>query len=545
MTDLARHVDHLTQPENPDLTTGRVPVLVVGAGPTGLLLASELHRRGVQCHVIDARPAPLHWDRATVVHPLSLQIFEAMGLVEKLLDVGCRQRIVRVYSGGNLLGTVDLSTSGSIYGFNLGVSEEVTESILTDALHKHGGQVIRSSRLVALTPHPGGVRAEIEHENADYNIDARWVVGCDGIHSATRELTGIAFEGHELAKQWAVFDTTVEGWTDTYEGIFAFHDLLPIILTALPNQRWRVYLRPSSDDSDLVAEATSTLRLYLPSASFINVENPTRFNCYTKVAAQFRSGSVFLAGDSAHLCSPAEGHGMNTGLQDAFNLAWKLALVHHGFADPTLLDSYHAERRPIAETITHSGDLFEQAQTLTDPAQRDQRDQALRTMLTDPEELNVEVMAETELISDYSLSPIVIGDASHHLAAGFRLPDNITVQASDAGPRRLHQLAHRAGHTLILLAGPTAQSSQLLDLHTALEQAATGSPIFEVAIALSTRADLPVHIGQLDPSAAHLLGVEGITLLAIRPDGYIGLRSDWDHLAALARYRALIQSSNP
>lgn len=545
MTDSASHPDNLPQPHNHDASTRRIPVLVVGAGPTGLLLASELHRRGVQCHLIDARPAPLHWDRATVVHPLSLQIFEAMRLVKKLLDVGCPQRIIKVYSGGKLLGTIDLSTSGSIYGFNLGVSEEVTESILSDALHKHGGQVIRSSRLVALTQHANGVLAEIEHENARYHIDARWVVGCDGIHSATRELTGIAFEGHELAKQWAVFDTTVEGWTDTYEGIFAFHDVLPIILTALPNRRWRVYIRPSSESSDLVAEATTTLRLYFPSASFTNVENPTRFNCYTKVAAQFRSGSVFLAGDSAHLCSPAEGHGMNCGLQDAFNLAWKLALVHHGFADPTLLDSYQAERRPIAEAITKSGDLFEQAQTLTDPAQRDQRDRDIRDALSDPQKLKLEVMAETELSGDYSLSPIVTGDPSHALAAGSRLPDTITVQCSGTKPHGLHQLAHRAGHTLILLAGHAAQSSQLLDLHTALQQAATDSPLFETAVALSTRTDLPVHIGKLDPSAAHLLGVEGITLLAMRPDGYIGMRSDRDHLAALARYRALIHSGNP
>jgi 2-polyprenyl-6-methoxyphenol hydroxylase-like FAD-dependent oxidoreductase len=98
----------------------RTSVLVVGAGPTGLLLTSELQRRGVPCHLIDARPGPNHWDRATLVHPRSLQIFEAVGIVDKLLDVGCRQRIIRVHSDGKLLGTIDLSTSGSLYGFSLG-----------------------------------------------------------------------------------------------------------------------------------------------------------------------------------------------------------------------------------------------------------------------------------------------------------------------------------------------------------------------------------------------------------------------------------------
>ena len=144
-----------------------------------------------------------------------------------------------------------------------------------------------------------------------------------------------------------MFDATLQGWADTYEGTFVYLETLPVILTALPGQRWRVYMRPISDESDLVADAAATLRAYLPAVSFVDVENPTRFHCHTKVAAKYRSGRVFLAGDAAHLCSPSEGHGMNCGLQDAFNLAWKLSLVHHGAADPVLLDSYEIERRPV------------------------------------------------------------------------------------------------------------------------------------------------------------------------------------------------------
>jgi 2-polyprenyl-6-methoxyphenol hydroxylase-like FAD-dependent oxidoreductase len=516
----------------------RTPVLVVGAGPTGLLLASELQRRRVQCHLIDSRPGPNHWDRATAVHPRTLQIFESLGLVKELLDVGCRQRVIKVHSGGKELGIIDLSNCGSIYGFNLGVSEEVTESILTDYLGQQGGKVNRSSRLVGLTPHPDGVLAEIEHDGGRYQINARWVVGCDGIHSATRELSGIGFKGHKFAKQWAVFDATVQGWSDTYEGIFAYHDTLPIILTAIPGERWRVYLRPSSDESDLIADATSTLHIYAPSASFVNVENPTRFTCHTKIATKYRSGSVFLAGDSAHLCSPAEGHGMNCGIQDAFNLAWKLALVHHGVADRTLLDSYESERRPIAEMFTQSGDDFEHAQMMTDLTERDSRDQAIRAMIANPDDLHHQVMAETELNLEYSRSPIVTGDTNTALSPGYRLPDTIAIQRSDK--RRLHQLAHRAGHTLMLLAGPAAPGSALKDLYAALQDLATGSPLFEAAVVLGTHPDLPPQIGHLEPAAADLLGVEEITLLALRPDGYVGLRADRDHLNALERYRTLL-----
>jgi 2-polyprenyl-6-methoxyphenol hydroxylase-like FAD-dependent oxidoreductase len=533
----------MTKPadESPAPPPQQTSVLVVGAGPTGLLLAAELQRRKVPCHLMEAQAAPLHWDRATVVHPRSLQIFEAMGIVGKLLLAGCRQRIIKVHSSGDLLGTVDLGTCGSIYGYNVGVSEEVTESILTDYLHQQGGEVHRSSRLVGLEVNAHGVVADIDRAGQHQRMESRWIVGCDGIHSPTRELAGIGFEGHDIAKPWAVFDAAVEGWNYPYEGNFAYLDEIPLILTALPGHRWRVYLRPSSDESDLVSDALSTLRAYLPSASFVDVANPTRFQCHTKVATKFRSGPVFLAGDAAHLCTPAEGHGMNTGLQDAFNLAWKLALVHHGIAGESLLDSYEPERRPVAERVTRSGDNAEHAHTLADPADPAKRDQLIRQKLADPALLHQEAVGEAELNIEYSQSPIVFGDSNSQLAAGYRLPDTIRVQMANR-QAKLHALAHRAGHTILLLASTNAQTPTVADLHRALQSVASDSALFEAVVAAGAQSDLPAWAGRFDANVPDLLGVEGITVLAVRPDGYVGLRADRDHLAALARYDSLIRS---
>jgi len=545
VTDCADRSEKMPQDGRPDRAGDYPSVLVVGAGPTGLLLAAELQRRGVPCHLIDALPGPLHWDRATVVHPRSLEVFESLGLIGRFLDAGTKQRAVKIHSGGKVLGTMDLSTCGSIYGFNLGMSEEVTESILTDYLHEQGGEVNRSSRLIGLTSHPDGVLADIERDGERYQVNARWVVGCDGIHSPTRDLSGIGFEGHDIARPWAVFDAALENWAKPYDVSFVYLEIVPVIQIGLPGRRWRVYLRPSSEESDLVAEATSSIRLYEPAASFVDVENPTRFHCHTKVATQFRSGAVLLAGDAAHLCSPTEGHGMNGGLQDAFNLAWKLALVYQGAAEPSLLDSYEAERRPVAELVTRSGDSTERAQTLTDPTERDSRDQALRGVLAEPTARHHEVVAEAELNVDYSGSPIVSGDANSHLAPGQRLPDTITVQPPGRRPCRLHELTHRAGHTLILLGGATARGPELADLLAAVQEIVTDSPLFEAAFAFGTHHDLPDHIGHLEPIAADLLGVEGITLVAVRPDGYIGLRSDRDHLSALEHYRILVRTGHP
>ncbi|MGB7948596.1 MAG: FAD-dependent monooxygenase [Candidatus Binatia bacterium] len=468
-----------------------------------------------------------------------------MGLVDRFLDAGCKQRTIKIYSGGKVLGTMDLSTCGSSYGFNLGLSEEVTESILTDYLHQHGGQVNRSSRLVGLISHPEGVLANVERDGDRYQVNTRWVVGCDGIHSPTRELSGVGFEGHDIAKPWAVFDATLQGWAETFEAVFVYLETLPVILTALPGRRWRVYMRPSTPESDLVAEATSIIQLYGPEVSLVDVENPTRFHCHTKVATQFRSGVVLLAGDAAHLCSPSEGHGMNCGLQDAFNLAWKLALVHHGAADPALLDSYEAERRPVAEMITQSGDVTEGAQTLTDSTERNRRDKAITAKLADPATRHQEIVAETELNVDYSGSPIVAGEANSRLAAGQRLPHTIQVQRSDTRTCRLHELAHRAGHTLLLVGGPSAEGRALVDLHGALDELSTDSPLFEAAIAFGAQPSLPVQIGRIEPAGADLLGVQGITLFAVRPDGYIGMRCDQNHLNAVERYRTLVEARHP
>jgi 2-polyprenyl-6-methoxyphenol hydroxylase-like FAD-dependent oxidoreductase len=532
----------MSLPANAGPTDHHASVLVVGAGPTGLLLASELHRRGVDCHLIEARLAPLPWDRATVVHPRSMQIFEALGLSGKFLEAGCRQRSIKIHSNGKVLGTIDLTACGSIYDFNLGISEEVTESILTDYLHQQGGEVHRSSRLVGLTPHANGVLAEVDRNGERYHVDARWVVGCDGIHSPTRELSGIRLEGHDIANPWAVFDATLQGWTDTFETSFVYFGAVPTIFTALPGHRWRVYLRPSSPDSDLVEDANWVLRTYAPEASFADVKNPTRFHCHTKVATRYQSGSVFLAGDAAHLCSPSQGHGMNCGLQDAFNLAWKLALVRHGIAKPALLGSYEAERRPAAELVTKSGDDFEDALTTTDPIKCDERDQAIRAMIADPKARQHEIVAETELNMNYSQSPIVFGDANSSLAAGYRLPDTILVHRSDEPLPRLHRFAQRAGHTLMLLAGPPADAAAFAGLYAALQTFITGSPLFEAVFAFSTNPEFPAQTGYLEPSVADRLGLQQITLLALRPDGYIGLRSEHDHLNALERYRALIHA---
>ncbi|MEQ1950764.1 FAD-dependent monooxygenase [Mesorhizobium yinganensis] len=512
--------------------------MIVGAGPTGLLAAAELHRRGVDCLLIDAHEHAMAWDRATVVHPRSLEIFESLGILEPLLAAGVRQRRACIHAGGELLGEIDLELCGSRYPFNIGISEEVTEAILTDYLSRQGGMVTRGTKLVGLVERHDGVLATIEHEGVATEILARWVIGCDGHHSSVRSLAGIEQDGHDIAEPWAVFDAGVAGWPASFEANYAYLDEVPVILTALPGERWRVYLRPSSPDSDLVADALGTLRRYLPAARFEGVANPTRFQCHTKVAKKFRSGRVLLAGDAAHTCSPAQGHGMNSGLQDAYNLAWKLALVCHGHCSEKLLDSYEAERRPVAEMVTASGETAEGAQMVKGAAARRERDVAIKGAFADPAMRHHEAVAEAELDIDYAASPIVLGDRHEASWPGQRLPDGIELRQT-AGVGKLHRYASRRGHTAFLIGGASATGDSLARILDELRSFA-GGPIIETVIALASDADFAAADARIEPDAAKGLGAGDVLLLVVRADGHIGLRAESNHAGQLADYAGLL-----
>jgi 2-polyprenyl-6-methoxyphenol hydroxylase-like FAD-dependent oxidoreductase len=492
--------------------------------------------------VIDAHTAPSHWDRATVVHPRSLELFEGLGLLGPLLTAGVKQRVAHIFSQGGVLGDIDLSTCGSRYGFNIGISEEVTESILTEYLHRQGGKVIRSSSLIELADDGDRLLATIQREGVREEILAQWVVGCDGFHSTSRTLTGIDMIGHDIAQPWAVFDATLVGWKDSYEANYAYLDEIPVILTALPDERWRVYLRPSSPSSDLVVDASSTISRYLPALRFEGIANPTRFHCHTKVATGFRSGRVLLAGDAAHACSPAQGHGMNSGLQDAVNLAWKLALVCHGYCDPVLLDSYEAERRPVAEMVTASGDAVELAQMVTDPAERRARDEALRAVFADAKLRHHETVAEAELDIDYGDSPIVMGNRHDVLAPGQRLPDTIEVHLADGTACMLHELADRAGHTALLIGGLSVPTEALARVDKLMRAQSRVSAIIEEIVVIGAGSRDQGPYAWITPSVAEQLGISEITLLVIRPDGHVGLRSDRNHVGDLTAYQRLLVS---
>jgi 2-polyprenyl-6-methoxyphenol hydroxylase-like FAD-dependent oxidoreductase len=542
-------------------------VLVVGAGPTGLTLAIELRRRGVDVLVIDALAEPQHWDRATVVHPRSLEVFEALGIADQFLDAGAPIRAARLHSAGEVLVEVDFSRSGAPYPYNLGLSEEATERFLTAKLEELGGSVERSTRLLRMSQDDEGVSATVERGGGEEEVRANWIVGCGGYHSPVREAVGIELEGHDIEDPWAVFDVTLAGREDDLETTLVYLEETVVILTPLPGRRFRVYTRPTSDDTDFVAEATAVLARYLPGQQPVEIENPARFRCHAKVAPHYRAGRALLAGDAAHVCSPSQGHGMNSGIQDAFNLGWKLALVCEGDADPRLLNSYEIERRPVALEVVAAGEGMEEMGRFDGEEGRARRDEEVRAALSDPETVHTEAVAEAELNIDYENSPIVVGrgasgedpsltnnvevrsasspDAGEPrrrlagLEAGDRLPDLGPVRAGEGEPElRLHQLAHRTGHTLFAIAVGDG-GDELAHIYAQLEGLVGRSPLFDAAFALATGTDhLP--FGSIHADAAAVLGVRSLAVFAVRPDRHVGLVAEPASLADVEAYEALV-----
>jgi hypothetical protein len=249
------------------------------------------------------------------------------------------------------------------------------------------------------------------------------------------------------------------------------------------------------------------------------------------VAASYRYGRVLLAGDSAHACTPAEGHGINTGLQDAFNLRWKLALVWRGEAGAGLLDTYETERRPVAERVVSSGAAVEIAHAMTDPRDRATRDAELRRALADADTAHHEAAAASELDRVYGRSRAVAGDDGPGL--GRLLPDTANVEPLSGDPRPLHELTHRPGHTLLVLGGPHADARRVADLVARLGGCSV--PAVDAVIGLSTQPDGQA-LGWIDESVALQLGVLDVTVLGVRPDRYVGLRDDSGDPGPVATY---------
>lgn len=341
-------------------------VLVVGAGPTGLMLANQLGRRGVRTTIIDRHAGPSLQTRALGVQARTLEIYAQLGIVDRALELGKPGAGANLWAEGRKMARVPLIEAGRAatpYPFILVLGQDDNERIMGERLRDWGLAVQWNTELVALEQSAGRVTATLRRpDGATQKITAAWVGGCDGAHSAVRELSGIAFPGAPYEHVFFVADTEATGDMVPDEvNVYLWREGFHLFFPMRGQDHWRVVgiLPPALRGRDGVTFEDVTPSMRREAGAGLAFKACTWFSTYRihhRSAARFRDRRCFLLGDAAHIHSPVGAQGMNTGLQDAYNLAWKLALVVAGRADPALLDSYEAERVPVARRLLNTTD---------------------------------------------------------------------------------------------------------------------------------------------------------------------------------------------
>jgi 2-polyprenyl-6-methoxyphenol hydroxylase-like FAD-dependent oxidoreductase len=367
-----------------------VDVLVVGAGPTGLALAIQARAHGAMVRVVDRNVDRVHESRALAVQPRTLEILAGSGITGALLEQGNPAVRLALHAGGRevMLPLFDLGMAGTDYPFLLFVSQAVTERLLEEHLAGLGVAVEREVTLVDCQDDGGEVACELRGPGGAERVRAAYLAGCDGVRSTVRERAGIRFAGDAYPQVFALADLEVDGLTPDAANAY-FGGMGPVLFFPLGEPAtWRlIAMRPAGgwpgraadtdapatlDDLQAVADAASGGRLRLRDPVWL-----TDFRLHRRQAERYRAGRLFVAGDAAHVHSPAGAQGMNTGIQDAWNLGWKLAMVASGGADPALLDSYQLERAPVGRSVVRFTDRAFRAATSSHPVPRFVRTQVV------------------------------------------------------------------------------------------------------------------------------------------------------------------------
>jgi 2-polyprenyl-6-methoxyphenol hydroxylase-like FAD-dependent oxidoreductase len=493
-------------------------VLIAGAGPVGLTLARELRRHGVDCRVADAAADRAVVSRATDLHARSLELWDHTGVADAIMAAALPIACVPLFSGGREVARVEFGGIDSPFPAAVSLRQRDLEEILAADL---GVPVERGAAVQIVTQDDDAVVARV----GEAELRARWLVACDGVHSGLRGALGIAFAGAEYPGRWAVMDAAVEGWPYGEADIPVFLDHDGFWAMPLPDGRLRLFFRDDdAGERPTIADAQAVIDRHVPGGPRIAAaENEACFQLHHRVARRFRCGRVLLAGDAAHAMTPVNGQGMNTGVQDAYNLAWKLRCAVEG-ASPELLDSYEAERRPVAMAAMRESGQVHEANVMTG-ADAAARDMTLAATLATPAQVLAAVERGHELGVAYRHSPIVGAEPAAGglgLRPGDRVPDAGPLVRADGSETSLRELLRAPEMQLWVCAGTGAAEP-------ALRLARRFAPRLRTRVlAVSDRPEAGDVEALADPSLrVHgRLGAVADGVFVVRPDGYLGFRCE-------------------
>jgi 2-polyprenyl-6-methoxyphenol hydroxylase-like FAD-dependent oxidoreductase len=506
----------------PPADPNHTDVIIIGAGPTGLTLACDLARRGVPLRIVDKAAEPFTGSRGKGVQPRTLEVFDDLGVVEELLSAGSPYPRMNAH-----VWFFDLkwhmhkqvqATSDVPYPAVWLVPQWRTEEILRDRLERLGCRVQQGVEIVGLEQDEAGASVQLRREGQIETVAASYVVAADGGRSFVRKSLGIEFAGSSTEEgRMIVGDLHADGLSRNYWHVWPTAKGGAIGLCPLPNSdlfQLMMQLRPSEDEPVLSEQVIQSRWLAATGLKNIRLHDPAWLSLFrpnVRMADKYRVGRVFLAGDAAHVHPPAGAQGLNTGVQDAYNLGWKLAMVLKG-APASLLDTYQEERLPVAAGVL--GRSMKLYQSRGVPKRGD---------------------AERQLLLNYRGSSLTVEIGWHQgkLRAGDRAPDAICENSS--GRIRLFDLFRGPHFTLLAFGAQAAAAIRDLEWTPVNILRTCSVRLFGIAEEYGTIIDTDgtAH-------AAYGISDKDNVIVLVRPDGYVGLIASQSWLDAVSEYRGVV-----
>lgn len=492
-------------------------VLIVGAGPTGMELAAELERHGISFLTIDKRESYVTTSNAAGIHARTLECWNKRPWSEAFLKNALKIKGASLHSTQKRLASFDFTgLEYTQYPMILSIPQSETEMILNQHLLERAQPVKRNATLVNIDVQESQVIASFTTPEGTQTVTADWLVGCDGYHSTTRELSKIKFSGKDLSERFILVDADIEAdyARDHFhiylspQGILAFFPMeksTRIIAGIGHDPNFKDIEEPTLEIVQQIIKQRSSLTFKMNALKW-----QSHFWIHEGIARQFKKGRVFIAGDAAHVHSPAGGQGMNTGIQDAYNLAWKLAYTIKGYAPASLLDSYEVERMQIAASVVEMTSRITALAIIRNPLLIGLRNWMMSIVARQNIFQKIMIGRMSELSLHYSRSPIVEGKKIASFSPGERALDVLLDKAKNIF---LYDVINDGKFHALIFYSDDFLRNQL------------------VALQKKYQAVLELHFyQQSDVNITQVYDFNKFTICLIRPDQYIGFLGDDIHV---------------